>query len=65
MVEGLLDYKNGVFVFIKNNIEHVIVDEELAHHLYTGTVECTTAVLDYFEEVEFEGYMAHALREEL
>ena len=64
MVEGLLDYKNGVFVFIKNNIEHVI-DEELAHNLYTDTVECSMAVLEYFEEVEFEGYMAHALREEL
>jgi hypothetical protein len=58
MVEGLLDYKNGVFVFTKNNIEHV-VDAELAHNLYTGTV------LEYFEEVEFEGYMVHALREEL
>jgi hypothetical protein len=64
MVEGLLDYKNGVFVFTKNNIEHV-VDAELAHNLYTGTVECSMAVLEYFEEVEFEGYMVHALREEL
>lgn len=64
MVEGLLDYKNGVFVFIKNNIEHVI-DEELAHNLYTGTVECSASVLEYFEEVEFEGYMAYSLRDEL
>lgn len=64
MVEGLLDYKNEVFVFIKNNIEHVI-DAELAHNMYTGTVECTPAVLDYFEEIEFEGYLAHTLRDEL
>ena len=64
MVEGLLDYKNGVFVFTKNNIEHVI-DEELAHNLYIGSVECSTSVLDYFEEVEFEGYLAHTLRDEL
>jgi hypothetical protein len=64
MVEGLLDYKNGVFVFIKNNIEHVI-DAELAHNLYTGTVECSESVLEYFEEIEFEGYTAYALRDEL
>lgn len=64
MVEGLLDYKNGVFVFIKNNIKHVI-DAELAHNLYTGTVECSMAVLEYFEEKEFEGYMSYILRGEI
>ena len=64
MVEGLLDYKNGVFVFTKNSIEQVI-DAELAHNLYIGSFECSTSVLDYFEEVEFEGYLAHTLRDEL
>jgi hypothetical protein len=64
MVEGFLDYKNGVFVFIKDKTEHVI-DPELAHNLYTGTVECSESVLEYFEEEEFEGYMAYALRDEL
>ena len=64
MVEGFLDYNNGVFVFIKNNTETVISAEQ-AHNFYHGSVECSMAVLDYFEEVEFEGYLAHTLREEL
>tara|TARA_B100001057_G_scaffold490923_1_gene580113 strand:- start:293 stop:487 length:195 start_codon:yes stop_codon:yes gene_type:complete len=64
MVEGFLDYNNGVFVFIKNNTE-TIVSAEQAHNFYIGSVECSTSVLDYFEEVEFEGYLAHTLRDEL
>ena len=64
MVEGFLDYNNGVFVFIKNNIETVISAEQ-AHNFYIGSVECSKSVLDYFEEVEFEGYLAHTLRDEL
>ena len=64
MVEGFLDYNNGVFVFIKNNTE-TIVSAEQAHNFYIGSVECSMSVLDYFEEVEFEGYLAHTLQDEL
>ena len=64
MVEGFLDYNNGVFVFIKNKTE-TIVSAEQAHRFYIGSVRCSESVLDYFEEEEFEGYMAYALRDEL
>lgn len=64
MVEGFLDYNNGVFVFIKNNTE-TIISAEQARDFYHGSVQCSESVLDYFEEEEFEGYMAYALRDEL
>lgn len=64
MIEGLLDYNNGVFVFIKNKTEHII-NHEQAYQMYSRGVKATMAVLELFEEIEHENYMAHVLQDEL
>jgi hypothetical protein len=64
MVEGFLDYNNGIFVLIKNNAEHII-DDAQAYQFYTQGVEASMAALEVFEEAEYEDYMTHAFKDEL
>lgn len=64
MIEGLLDYNNGVFVFTKNKTECIIKHEQ-AYQMYNRGVVATMAVLELFEEIEHENYMAHVLQDEL
>ena len=51
-------------MFTKNKTECIIKHEQ-AYQMYNRGVEATMAVLELFEEIEHENYMAHVLQDEL